>query len=145
MKALIDHSPLAPDGVGRIQSFNAVNTLLLLGRWRRMFTIPNQSSVAKAYDEFEGGRMKPSAYYALGLFRRFPVTVLGAEASQVRLVKIAKAATSRLVRTAASVRIYVPVASLSLLFDGPCLIRPGECGPPMSTRITKVTLDPRKT
>jgi arsenic resistance protein ArsH len=40
-----------------------VNTLRLLGRWMRMFTIPNQSSVAKAYDQFEGGRMKPSAYY----------------------------------------------------------------------------------
>jgi arsenic resistance protein ArsH len=46
------------------QSFNSVNTLRILGRWMRMFTIPNQSSVAKAYDEFdEAGRMKPSAYY----------------------------------------------------------------------------------
>jgi arsenic resistance protein ArsH len=46
------------------QSFNAVNSLRLLGRWMRMITIPNQSSVAKAYDEFdEAGRMKPSAYY----------------------------------------------------------------------------------
>ena len=41
-----------------------VNTLRVLGRWMRMFTIPNQSSVAKAYEEFdEAGRMKPSAYY----------------------------------------------------------------------------------
>lgn len=49
---------------GGSQSFNAVNTLRLLGRWMRMVTIPNQSSVAKAYDEFdEAGRMKPSAYY----------------------------------------------------------------------------------
>ena len=49
---------------GGSQSFNAVNTLRLLGRWRRMITIPNQSSVAKAYLEFEeDGRMKPSAYY----------------------------------------------------------------------------------
>ena len=49
---------------GGSQSFNTVNTLRLLGRWMRMFTIPNQSSVAKAYDEFdEHGRMKPSAYY----------------------------------------------------------------------------------
>jgi arsenic resistance protein ArsH len=40
-----------------------VNTLRLLGRWMRMVTIPNQSSVAKASDEFKGGRMKPSAYY----------------------------------------------------------------------------------
>ncbi|MGH7280514.1 MAG: arsenical resistance protein ArsH [Polyangiaceae bacterium] len=49
---------------GGSQSFNAVNTLRLLGRWMRMFTIPNQSSVAKAYQEFDdAGRMKPSAYY----------------------------------------------------------------------------------
>jgi arsenic resistance protein ArsH len=49
---------------GGSQSFNAVNTLRLLGRWMRMFTIPNQSSVAKAYEQFdEAGRMKPSAYY----------------------------------------------------------------------------------
>ena len=48
---------------GGSQSFNAVNTLRLLGRWMRMFTIPNQSSVAKAFAEFENGRMKPSPYY----------------------------------------------------------------------------------
>ncbi|HEY2658248.1 MAG TPA: arsenical resistance protein ArsH [Caulobacteraceae bacterium] len=49
---------------GGSQSFNAVNTLRLLGRWMRMITIPNQSSVAKAYEEFdESGRMKPSPYY----------------------------------------------------------------------------------
>lgn len=49
---------------GGSQSFNAVNALRLLGRWMRMVTIPNQSSVAKAYQEFDGnGRMKPSAYY----------------------------------------------------------------------------------
>ena len=49
---------------GGSQSFNALNTLRLLGRWMRMITIPNQSSVAKAYLEFEeDGRMKPSAYY----------------------------------------------------------------------------------
>ncbi|MBE7381789.1 MAG: arsenical resistance protein ArsH [Leptolyngbya sp. SIO1E4] len=48
---------------GGSQSFNAVNTLRLLGRWMRMFTIPNQSSVAKAYQEFhEDGRMQDSAY-----------------------------------------------------------------------------------
>ncbi len=48
---------------GGSQSFNAVNTLRLLGRWMRMFTIPNQSSVAKAYQEFnEDGTMKDSAY-----------------------------------------------------------------------------------
>lgn len=78
MKAQIDHLPLAYKGLrptqGRTlavmqvsagsQSFNSVNTLRLLGRWMRMFTIPNQSSVAKAYEEFDGaGRMKPSSYY----------------------------------------------------------------------------------
>ncbi|MDP9108107.1 MAG: arsenical resistance protein ArsH [Pseudomonadota bacterium] len=49
---------------GGSQSFNAVNALRVLGRWMRMVTIPNQSSVAKAYQEFDDdGRMKPSAYY----------------------------------------------------------------------------------
>lgn len=78
MKAQIDHLPLNMGGMrptqgrtlavmqvsGGSQSFNAVNTLRLLGRWMRMFTIPNQSSVAKAFEEFDAdGRMKPSAYY----------------------------------------------------------------------------------
>ncbi|MBO4120506.1 arsenical resistance protein ArsH [Cupriavidus gilardii] len=49
---------------GGSQSFNAVNALRVLGRWMRMVTIPNQSSVAKAYQEFDAsGRMKPSPYY----------------------------------------------------------------------------------
>ncbi|MGN7871859.1 arsenical resistance protein ArsH, partial [Paracoccus sp. 22332] len=49
---------------GGSQSFNAVNQMRILGRWMRMITIPNQSSVAKAYDEFdEAGRMRPSSYY----------------------------------------------------------------------------------
>lgn len=49
---------------GGSQSFNAVNQMRVLGRWMRMITIPNQSSVAKAYQEFdENGRMKPSSYY----------------------------------------------------------------------------------
>jgi arsenic resistance protein ArsH len=78
MKLQIDHLPLNMGGLrptqgrtlavmqvsGGSQSFNAVNTLRLLGRWMRMITIPNQSSVAKAYEAFdEAGRMKPSAYY----------------------------------------------------------------------------------
>jgi len=78
MKAQIDHLPLEMGGMrptqgrtlavmqvsGGSQSFNAVNTLRLLGRWMRMVTIPNQSSVAKAFEEFDAaGRMKPSAYY----------------------------------------------------------------------------------
>jgi arsenic resistance protein ArsH len=49
---------------GGSQSFNAVNSLRILGRWMRMFTIPNQSSVPKAYEQFtaesEGSRMMPS-------------------------------------------------------------------------------------
>jgi arsenic resistance protein ArsH len=49
---------------GGSQSFNAVNQMRVLGRWMRMITIPNQSSVAKAYEEFAAdGRMLPSAYY----------------------------------------------------------------------------------
>jgi arsenic resistance protein ArsH len=49
---------------GGSQSFNAVNGLRLLGRWMRMFTIPNQSSVPKAYEQFdEAGRMMPGANY----------------------------------------------------------------------------------
>lgn len=78
MKAQIDHLPLAYKGLrptqGRTlavmqvcagsQSFNTVNTLRILGRWMRMVTIPNQSSIAKTYEEFdEAGRMKPSSYY----------------------------------------------------------------------------------
>jgi arsenical resistance protein ArsH len=78
MKAQIDWIPLALGAVrptqgktlavmqvsGGSQSFNAVNQLRVLGRWMRMVTIPNQSSVAKAYEQFDdSGRMKPSAYY----------------------------------------------------------------------------------
>lgn len=49
---------------GGSQSFNAVNELRVLGRWIRMIAIPNQSSVAKAYQEFEdNGRMRPSSYF----------------------------------------------------------------------------------
>jgi arsenic resistance protein ArsH len=49
---------------GGSQSFNTVNQMRILGRWMRMITIPNQSSVAKAFLEFdETGRMKPSPYY----------------------------------------------------------------------------------
>ena len=78
MKAQIDWIPLAVGSVrptqgktlavmevsGGSQSFNAINQLRILGRWMRMITIPNQSSVAKAFQEFDkDGRMKPSAYY----------------------------------------------------------------------------------
>src|SRR5690554_1252314 len=49
---------------GGSQSFNAVNQMRILGRWMRMITIPNQSSVAKAFMEFDDNdRMKPSSYY----------------------------------------------------------------------------------
>ncbi|NDV90246.1 arsenical resistance protein ArsH [Alteromonas sp. 345S023] len=78
MKSMIDWVPLSLGGVrptqgktlalmqvcGGSQSFNAVNQMRILGRWMRMLTIPNQSSVAKAFLEFEeDGRMKPSPYY----------------------------------------------------------------------------------
>ena len=49
---------------GGSQSFNTVNALRVLGRWMRMYTIPNQSSVPKAFQEFDdAGRMRPSSYY----------------------------------------------------------------------------------
>ena len=78
MKTQIDWIPLSLGAVrptqgktlavmqvsGGSQSFNAVNQLRILGRWMRLITIPNQSSVAKAWMEFdEHDRMKPSAYY----------------------------------------------------------------------------------
>lgn len=78
MKAQINWMPLSAGAVrptqgktlavleksGRSQSFNAVNQLRVLGRWMRMLTIPNQSSVAKAFTEFDDdGRMKPSSFY----------------------------------------------------------------------------------
>ncbi len=78
MKNQIDWIPLEQGGIrpsqgrtlavmqvcGGSQSFNVVNTLRLLGRWMRMVTIPNQSSVPMAYKEFdEAGRMRPSSYY----------------------------------------------------------------------------------
>lgn len=78
MKAQIDHLPLNSGGMrptqsrtlavmqvsGGSQSFNAVNSLRLLGRWMRMVTIPNQSSIPKAWQEFDqAGRMRPSEYY----------------------------------------------------------------------------------
>ena len=78
LKSMIDWIPLSVGAVrptqgktlalmqvcGGSQSFNAVNQMRILGRWMRMITIPNQSSVAKAFLEFdEAGRMKPSAYY----------------------------------------------------------------------------------
>jgi arsenic resistance protein ArsH len=77
MKNQIDWIPLALNAVrptqgrtlavmevsGGSQSFNAVNTMRILGRWMRMITIPNQSSVAQAFNEFnEDGTMKPSSY-----------------------------------------------------------------------------------
>ena len=78
MKSQIDWIPLTLGAVrptqgktlavmqvsGGSQSFNAINQMRVLGRWMRMITIPNQSSVAKAYEQFDdAGRMKPSAYY----------------------------------------------------------------------------------
>ena len=78
MKAQIDWLPLSMGGIrptqgktlalmqvsGGSQSFNAVNQMRVLGRWMRMLTIPNQSSVPKAFNEFdEAGRMRLSPLY----------------------------------------------------------------------------------
>ncbi|HBO12025.1 MAG TPA: arsenical resistance protein ArsH [Halieaceae bacterium] len=78
MKAQIDWIPLSLGAVrptqgktlalmqvsGGSQSFNAVNQMRILGRWMRMLTIPNQSSIPKAFLEFDDqDRMKPSACY----------------------------------------------------------------------------------
>ncbi len=77
MKTQIDWLPLSMGGVrptqgktlavmqvsGGSQSFNAVNQMRILGRWMRMVTIPNQSSVPKAWMQFEKGRMKPGSLY----------------------------------------------------------------------------------
>ncbi|AOM41352.1 arsenical resistance protein ArsH [Xenorhabdus hominickii] len=78
MKAQIDWIPLSEGAIrpsqgktlaimqvsGGLQSFNALNQMRILGRWMRMFTIPNQSSIAKAWQQFDDtGRMKPSSYY----------------------------------------------------------------------------------
>ena len=78
LKSQIDWIPLAIGAIrptqgktlavmqvsGGSQSFNAVNQLRILGRWIRLMTIPNQSSVPKAYEQFdEAGHMRPSAYY----------------------------------------------------------------------------------
>ena len=78
MKSQIDWIPLSMGAIrptqgrtlalmqvsGGSQSFNAVNQMRVLGRWMRMITVPNQSSVTKAYDEFdEAGPMRPSSYY----------------------------------------------------------------------------------
>lgn len=78
LKAQIDWIPLAAGAIratqgktlalmqvsGGSQSFNAVNQMRILGRWMRMITIPNQSSIPKAFLEFDdAGNMKPSSLY----------------------------------------------------------------------------------
>ena len=78
LKAQIDWIPLSQGALrptqgktlallqvsGGSQSFNALNQMRVLGRWMRLLTIPNQSSVAKAWQEFDTpGRMRPSPYY----------------------------------------------------------------------------------
>lgn len=78
MKTQVDWIPLSPIGgvrptqgktlavmqvCGGSQSFNAVNQMRILGRWMRLVTIPNQSSVPMAWKEFDKGRMKPSSLY----------------------------------------------------------------------------------
>jgi arsenic resistance protein ArsH len=79
MKTQIDHIPLSPIGgirptqgktlavmqvCGGSQSFNTVNQLRILGRWMRLLTIPNQSSIPAAYNKFENGRMLPGSHYS---------------------------------------------------------------------------------
>ncbi|MDT8856489.1 arsenical resistance protein ArsH [Paracoccaceae bacterium Fryx2] len=78
MKTQIDWVPLSEGAVrptqgktlavmqvsGGSQSFNAVNQMRILGRWMRLITIPNQSSIPKAFQEFDAaGRMRPSPFY----------------------------------------------------------------------------------
>ena len=77
MKSQIDWIPLSMGGVrptqgktlavlqvnGGSQSFNTVNQMRILGRWMRLVTIPNQSSVPMAWTQFDDGRMKPSPLY----------------------------------------------------------------------------------
>ena len=97
MKTQIDWLPLAPIGgvrptqgktlavmqvSGGSQSFNTVNQMRILGRWMRMVTIPNQSSVPMAWKEFDGDRMKPSPLYnrivdVMEELARFTVMVRG--------------------------------------------------------------------
>jgi len=78
MKSQIDWIPLSMGGVrptqgktlaimqvsGGSQSFNAVNQMRILGRWMRMITIPNQSSIPKAWLEFKGGRLPEGSFYS---------------------------------------------------------------------------------
>ncbi|HKO94369.1 MAG TPA: arsenical resistance protein ArsH [Polyangiaceae bacterium] len=122
MKTQIDWIPLSMGAVrptqgrtlavmqvsGGSQSFNTVNTLRILGRWMRMFTIPNQSSVPKAYEQFEeDGRMKDSSYrdrvvdvmeelYKITLLMRDQVDYLSDRYSE------RKAASAKLVTEAAA-------------------------------------------
>ena len=78
MKSQIDWIPLTMGAVrptqgktlavmqvsGGSQSFNTVNQLRILGRWMRLITIPNQSSVPKAWQQFnDDDRMRPSSLY----------------------------------------------------------------------------------
>ena len=78
MKTQIDWIPLAPIGgirptqgktlavmqvCGGSQSFNTVNQLRTLGRWMRLITIPNQSSIPAAWNRFKDGRMEAGSNY----------------------------------------------------------------------------------
>lgn len=126
MKNQIDWIPLAIGAIrptqgrtlavmqvsGGSQSFNAVNSLRILGRWMRMFTIPNQSSVPKAFEQFEDdGRMKDSPYrdrvidvmeelFKVTLLLRDHMAYLGDRHSERR--EAAAKATAELVKKATS-------------------------------------------
>ena len=97
LKAQIDCTPLSAIGGKRptqgktlaliqfssdSRLFNTVNQMRVLGRWMRMITIPNQSSLRKAWLEFEIGRMKPSLFCnrtadVMEELERFNVIALG--------------------------------------------------------------------
>ena len=124
MKSQIDWIPLSVGAIrptqgktlalmqvsGGSQSFNAVNQMRVLGRWMRMVTIPNQSSVPKAYQEFEeDGRMKPSALYdrvvdVVEEFMKFTLLVRGRSEYLVDRYSERKAEREKRQVAAASVR-----------------------------------------
>jgi hypothetical protein len=111
------------------QSFNAVNTLCLLGRWMRMIIIPNQSSAAVAYQEFgEAGRMKTSAYYYRVADGQVTVDRGLAEATmgrEVRRAKVRQPQSSRVTSNRNSpARLEVVLGALAVIaqgFDNPAI------------------------
>ena len=62
LKAQIDCIPLSAIGSKRPIQGKTLALMQVLGRWMRMIKIPNQSSLPKAWLEFENGRVKPSSF-----------------------------------------------------------------------------------